>query len=181
MATAETIVQKALSFVGVTEDPKGSNNVIFNTDYYGRVINDPAYAWCVVFVWDVFRMCGASSLFYDGKKTAGCSVVYTWGKNAKLTVGKTDIRRGDLVLYDWNANASPDHIGIALGPVANGKVDTVEGNTEDCVAVRNRDLSNVCLVIRPKYDPEPEQAPNCSDCPLRNAIKKLIEEYQKGE
>ena len=151
---AETIVQKALAYVGTTENPKGSNNVVFNTDYYGRVINDPGYAWCVTFVWDIFRMCGASDLFYNGQKTAACSVVYTWGVQKKLTVKKSDVRRGDLVLFDWNGNNSPDHIGFALGPAKDGKVETVEGNTDDCVATRSRNMTDVCLVIRPLYTPD---------------------------
>lgn len=35
MSLIDTIISKALEFEGVSESPPGSNNVIFNTDYYG--------------------------------------------------------------------------------------------------------------------------------------------------
>ena len=45
MATAKNIVDLAASFVGVKENPPDSNNVIFNTDYYGRHVYGGAYPW----------------------------------------------------------------------------------------------------------------------------------------
>ena len=38
MAKASQIVNKALSYVGTAESPPYSNNVIFNTDYYGAPV-----------------------------------------------------------------------------------------------------------------------------------------------
>ena len=173
MATAEKLVRQALFYEGVTEDPKGSNNVIFNTDYYGHKVNGSTYAWCVVFVWDMFRIAGASHLFYNGKKVANTVVVETWGKSSGLTVPKEEVKRGDLVLFDFNHNGAPDHIGFALGPAKDGKVETIEGNTDDMVARRSRDLSDVCTVIRPEYD-------TCSctaeDCPILAYLASLIKE-----
>ena len=49
MATAKDIVDLAASFVGVNENPPDSNNVIFNTDYYGRHVYGGAYPWCCAF------------------------------------------------------------------------------------------------------------------------------------
>ena len=60
MSLIDTIISKALEFEGVSESPPGSNNVIFNTDYYGEEVEGEAYPWCVTFLWDVFRMCNAS-------------------------------------------------------------------------------------------------------------------------
>lgn len=66
--TKNTIIKKAKSYIGTKESPRNSNNVIFNTHYYGRPVHGAAYPWCCVFLWDVFRLCGASSMFYGGKK-----------------------------------------------------------------------------------------------------------------
>lgn len=73
--TVKSILDKARYYIGTKENPADSNNVIFNTDYYGHPVYGTCYAWCVTFVWDIFRMCDASSLFYDGQKTAGCCQV----------------------------------------------------------------------------------------------------------
>ena len=66
--TAKTIIDKALSYIGTYDG--GNNNVIFNTDYYGKEVSGSAYPWCAAFVWDIFRMCKAEKLFCDGAKTA---------------------------------------------------------------------------------------------------------------
>ena len=36
MAKASTILKKAKSYIGTKEKPANSNNVKFNTDYYGQ-------------------------------------------------------------------------------------------------------------------------------------------------
>ena len=172
MATAEQVLAVALKFVGTTEDPKGSNNVIFNTDYYGRPVSGDAYAWCVVFVWDIFRLAGASALFYDGKKVANTVAVEVWGKKAGLTISKDRVQRGDIVLFDFNHNQQPDHIGFALSGATNGKIQTVEGNTDDAVKTQTRNLSDVVTVIRPKY--ETSKMCNLDTCPILNYLKGLI-------
>ena len=79
MATANDVLAVARGEIGVTEYPPGSNNVKYNTEYYGRqVYGDDAYPWCMVFVWWVFKHAGASSLFFDGAKTASCPTYYRW-------------------------------------------------------------------------------------------------------
>lgn len=160
MATARKIMELAASYLGTKESPAGSNNVIFNTHYYGREVSG-AYAWCCVFVWDIFRMCGASELFYNGQKTAYCPAVQNWGKSAGLTVDKASAKYGDIVLFDWNNNNSPDHIGLVQMNNGNGTITTIEGNTSVTsddnggnVMERVRKLSDVCCVIRPAYAPE---------------------------
>lgn len=173
MASAEKLVKQALFYEGVTEDPKGSNNVIFNTDYYGHKVTGSSYAWCVVFVWDMFRIAGASSLFYNGKKVSNTVAVETWGKAAGLTVPKAEAKRGDLVLFDFNHNNQPDHIGFALGGVENGKIQTIEGNTEDMVARRSRSLDDVVTVIRPQYE---SSGCNKENCPILAYLASLINE-----
>ena len=73
MSIIETIINKALSFEGVAENPAGSNNVQFNTHYYGREVHDgdtgpnAAYPWCVTFLWDfkVVDVNGKEGMFSD--------------------------------------------------------------------------------------------------------------------
>ena len=156
MAAAKTIVDKALSYVGVFDG--GNNNVIFNTHYYGKAVSGNAYPWCCAFVWDIFRMCNASDIFCDGTKTAYCPTVLNWGRSKGLTVNKSDGNHGDIVLFDWNNDGIADHIGFIICKNSDGSYTTVEGNTSDSnysnggyVLKRVRYQSQIIAIIRPKY------------------------------
>ena len=154
-ATAEQVIQIALKYVGVRETPPGSNITPFTEAYFdGHLPVNPAASapWCVIFGWYVFREAGASELLCNGAKVGSCSAVLRWASANRLTVAKDQTRRGDILLFDWDQpDTVPDHFGLALGPVENGSVHTVEGNTGDEVGLRTRALKNVGYVIRPKY------------------------------
>ena len=60
-----TITRKQLS---VREDPPNSNNVRYNTWYYGREVSGSAYPWCAVFV----QWCFAQASVKLPKRTASC-------------------------------------------------------------------------------------------------------------
>ena len=168
MSTAAEIVSRARSYIGTLENPAGSNNVVFNTDYYGHAVSGSAYPWCCAFLWDVFRMGGASDLFYDGQRTAYCPALMSWGRKKGLEVKTADIRAGDIVFFDWNGNKDPDHVGLATGAISNGKFPTVEGNINNAVCAMTRQPGQVCCVLRPKY------APAESNSDLLGRIRKLI-------
>lgn len=161
MATAKQVMTVAERYIGVTEYPPNSNKVMFNTDYYGSAVSGADYPWCCAFVWDVFRIAGASKLFYDGKKTAYCPTVANWGKSAHLTVPISQGRYGDIVLFDWDGDGVADHIGFIVKQYADGSYLTIEGNTaigNDSnggeVMYRTRYQYQICEIIRPKYSTE---------------------------
>lgn len=166
MNQPKLIMDKAASYIGTEENPPGSNNVIFNTDYYGGPVNGSWYPWCCAFVWDVFRMCGLSSLFYDGQKTAYCPTVYNWAKQKGLIVPKTEAKYGDIVLFDWDGDGVADHIGFVETYNTGGYL-TIEGNTSSGndsnggkVMRRTRYTSQIQAIIRPKYtESAPEIVP----------------------
>lgn len=163
MATAKQIIDKARSYIGTKESPAYSNNVIFNTDYYGHPVSGSEYPWCVTFVWDIFRMCDASELFYDGRKTSYCPAVLSWGRENGLIV--TEGREGDLILFDWD-NTNPndaDHIGFIAARSDDGYYITIEGNTaigndsNGGEVMERRRSTGIRAIIRPKYDEEPNK------------------------
>lgn len=177
MAKASEIMKLAKSYVGTKESPAYSNNVIFNTHYYGHEVSGGNYAWCVVFVWDIFRMAGASNLFCDGKKTAWVDTVRDWAKSKGLVVPKDQGRHGDLVLFDWNHNGSGDHIGFIDAKNADGSYQTCEGNTSvdnnsngGEVQIRPRYPSEIMMIIRPQYEAE-EISP--TPTPTKEATVKM--------
>lgn len=121
------IVAKAKSQIGVKENPSGSNKVKYNTEYYGRVVCGSAYPWCCTFIWWLFKKCGASDLFYGGKKTASCTTLMSFYKQ-KGQFSKTP-KVGGLVFFNWGSGAAARHIGIVTKLNADGSITTIEGNT----------------------------------------------------
>jgi len=57
--TAARLIQIAAGQVGVKESPANSNNVKYNTWFYGKAVSGSAYPWCAVFVcWCFAVLCG---------------------------------------------------------------------------------------------------------------------------
>ena len=152
------IMQKAESFLGMTDQPTGSNNIIFNTDYYGSEVSGWEYLWCVVFIWDIFRMCGLSELFYNGEKTNQCIKVHQWGEEQGLLIPKDEGRYGDIVIFSWNGD-SFDHIGFICKKNEDGSYTTIEGNTPPApdspvrgVFQKKRAVDYIYSIVRPRYN-----------------------------
>lgn len=164
--TAEDIIALAKTQIGVTEEPPGSNNVIYNTAYYGHPVSGPEYLWCVVFIWWLFRELGASDLFCGGNATAWCGYVKDWAirNNQWVTDG---YKPGDLVLFDWNSDGELDHIGLVVGVTGNA-LTTVEGNVSEKVGQCTRSGITMVGAYRPRYtqktdsnaDAKPETKPD---------------------
>jgi hypothetical protein len=156
--TADKILAKAISQIGVKENPSGSNKVKYNTEYYGTVVSGSAYPWCCAFVWWVFKECGASSLFNGGNKTAYCPTVESYYKS----IGRwytSNAKKGDLVLFDFGGNGVSEHIGILEKVNSDGTYSVIEGNTSVTsndnggnVMRRTRYKSQIKGFARPKYE-----------------------------
>ena len=167
MATANEILAVAQKELGVKEFPANSNNVKYNTAYYGREVHDTAsakYPWCMVFQWWVFREAGVPELFYGGKKTASCGVLMDYAKaNGQLVA--SGYLPGDLVFLRFSQKRTrPEHVGMVKEVRSNGDVITIEGNTglgNDAnggqVQQRVRYARQVLGAYRPRYDVEEEE------------------------
>lgn len=154
MSQINDLLKVASKELGVAEDPRGSNNVIFNTAYYGRPVSGSSYPWCMVFVWWCFREAGLSALFYGGGKTASCTTLMNWAKRKGQWV-TAGYRRGDVILFQFDTDDKADHVGICER-VEPGKLICIEGNTNDEVRYVGRSLSCVMGAWRPAYADEPE-------------------------
>ena len=161
---AKDIIKTALKYVGTEAEPPG--NVVFNTHYYGGKVKGKQFAWCVVFIWDVFRMSGASKLFFNGKKTAACAYLMNYAKAKEKVISKTKGQLGDVVFFNFGGGTSPQHVGFILKRNEDGSYLTVEGNTSagsgsqdngGCVAIKTRKQSQVVFIYRPAYDQPAEE------------------------
>ena len=122
-----TVINIAKKYIGTKENPKNSNNVIFNTEYYGKAVQGSSYPWCAVFIWYVFKKAGASGLYYDGKKCAYTPLLANYYKQIKrfYTVPKA----GDIVFYQFPNSNRINHVGLVTEVLGPNKIKTIEGNT----------------------------------------------------
>ncbi|WP_418723686.1 CHAP domain-containing protein, partial [Dysosmobacter welbionis] len=156
MATAEKILEIARSQIGTKESPAKSDNVKYNTAYYGRAVSGGGYPWCAVFVWWVFREAGASDLYYGGDKTAYCPTLMFFHKKQKVT----NYRPGDIVFFNFSGKSSAGHVGICESWDGT-YITTIDGNTggasEDnggAVMRRRRHKKYIVGAYRPDYEEE---------------------------
>ncbi len=178
MATANDILNLARSYLGVKENPPNSNNVIFNTHYYGGPVNNRSLHWCVAFVWDIFRMAGASALFFGGNKTASCSTLYAYHKAQGQRV--TEFQPGDIVFFDFSGKKSKtEHVGI-VERVEPGYINTIDGNTGTtseanggAVMRRQRALKYVSGGYRPRYSAENQKPKKEADM-TRDEVQAIV-------
>lgn len=153
------VMQTAQNQIGITENPPGSNNVVFNTDYYGQEVSGDAYPWCCVFVWWLFNKSGNGAAFYDGGKVASCDAVYRWAQNNGLFISGSEAKYGDIVLFGNN-----EHIEVVVSNNGDGTYTTIGGNTSSdgtgsqsnggCVALKTRYTTGgfrITSFIRPNY------------------------------
>ncbi|MDR1733723.1 MAG: CHAP domain-containing protein [Oscillospiraceae bacterium] len=152
-ANSKILLQIAAKEVGTQEDPPGSNNV-----KYLKEAGVGPTAWCVAFVWWCFKKAGFSAALYGGKKVFYCPNVYNWAKENNLLLPINKGRPGDIILFDWEPNGVPNHVGL-IESVEGSVYHTIEGNWRNMVCRVNRPMNNgVFAVIRPDYgDPPPPE------------------------
>ena len=161
MPTVKQILDLAESQVGTTEYPPNSNDVVYNTAFYGKEVSGSAYPWCCTFVWWVFAQFDPCLV----KKTASCMEMAQWFKdNGKW--GATP-QTGDVVFFKFNTNTRwTNHVGIVKEILDGGaKIVTIEGNTSTssddnggAVMIRTR-TSNIVGYGRPQYDEDTQDEP----------------------
>lgn len=175
-SSIRNLLKTAKSQLGTLEEPKNSNNIKYNDEYYGaKGFN---YAWCVVFVWWVFKHSNMSGLFMGGAKANQCTKVRAYAKASGCWV-TGDYQPGDLLLFDWNGDGSPQHIGICIEEPNGNTVKTIEGNTSpagkpDGVYEMTRKLSTVCGAYRPGYPDDVEQPSSWAKDECEWAVKNKI-------
>lgn len=162
MARVIDIIINAKSQLGVKEYPPNSNNVKYNTWFYGREVydglNGKTYPWCVVFIeW----------LFKDTKlltRTASSTYLYNWFKRQNAIHSKP--QPGDVAFFYFSAKKRPgviaEHVGLVTEVSPTG-IKTIEGNTSavsqdngGIVQEKSRKFSKTIVGYgRPQYDNAP--------------------------
>lgn len=126
--SAEARLEEAISWLGYTEEPAGTNNTTFG-EWYG-VNYQP---WCAIFCTYCDQLGGhPTRSFVRGSRYAYVPYVVadaTAGANG-LSIANAPAP-GDLVCYDWARDGTFDHIGILehWNGTSPSSFTAIEGNT----------------------------------------------------
>jgi hypothetical protein len=147
----ERIARLAGRYVGVAEDPKGSNwgkDVAVFLERAG--IRNPA-PWCAAFVTEAH----ASEFLPPVPAYVPSWENWAAGHDFVVPVGRA--KRGDIVTFQFDRDHTGDHIGVIIKPyVVANTILTIEGNTDDAVRKCTRAFWQVNRIIRPH-----EYCPKC--------------------
>lgn len=158
MSTLKDLLTIAEKQIGVVESPPNSNNVRYNTWYYGREVFGSAYPWCMVFCQWVFNQAGVKVPI----RTASCTTLLDAAKRNGCYVNRNNLQPGDLVLYNFDGVTTnvATHCGI-VKEVDKIKIKAIEGNTATsndtnggAVMLRERQIKYVVGAFRPIFDKE---------------------------
>lgn len=146
-------IRLAKNELNITEYPANSNNVKYNTWYYGKMVHGDQYPWCAAFISYIFK--DSPNLV---KKTASCLDMLEWFEAHNRIV--THPQPGDIVFFHYSTNKRrTNHIGIIISVIDNNNFYTIEGNTSvksddngGAVMQRKRTKKNVVAFARPLYE-----------------------------
>ncbi len=184
MATVEEILNLARKELGYRESPANSN-----LTKYGKWYKLDGNPWCMMFVMWVFNEADALALLPT--RTASCAEFMKAAKKAKNWYKRTNLKPGDVVIFDFPGNLSTaEHVGI-VEELADEEeyVFTIEGNTSTSnqsdggtVMRRKRKRSLIAGAFRPSYEaekagiPEPEPV----EIPVPEDANPDADEYLYG-
>lgn len=133
----QKIIDIAKSEIGTSEKPLGSNNIKYNTWYYGHAVSGANYPWCAVFISWCADQAGIPTNIIP--RTASVSNLQTFFINQGLYKNKGyNPNPGDIMIQKSNGAS---HTGIVIE--SNGATfSTIEGNTSNKVAKRSYSLND---------------------------------------
>jgi cell wall-associated NlpC family hydrolase len=133
-----------------------------NNTKYGKWFGLNNQPWCAIFVSWCFNQAGLVSLVSAQTKKgfASCDLGLKWfsKKNKLVPVGQA--QEGDIVFFQFDNDAQPDHVGIVVKNMKRLKaLKIVEGNTSPSntgsqsngggVYLKKRSYATVMAVVRP--------------------------------
>lgn len=154
----EKAFENAVKYLGVKESPANSNIVMFSK-WYGLI-----GAWCAMFVTYNYQVGAGSKAFSkNASRWAYCPFMVSSaraGRDGLKEVSAANVRKGDVVLYDWDKDGVADHVGLFEGWTDKKKTKfrAIEGNTSPTdnsnggeVMRRDRAKKDVIAYVRVMY------------------------------
>lgn len=168
----ETYGAKALRIglgqVGVKEQPAGSNSGAMVRAFQAATdAPGTGWPWCAAYALWSYAQAGAAQPY----RSAYVPALRNWYQAHNRKVTRAQVRPGDFVIFDWDKDSTPDHVGLFkrwMNP-AHTEFEALEGNTSigndsngGEVMVRLRHIGDVAMFARPvasrlpvgtKFDP----------------------------
>lgn len=150
---SNTVVDIANSQIGYKE-------IGDNSTMYGKWYGSDGQPWCAMFVSWCYNQAGlGNNIVAQNKKGfASCDAGLKWFAKRNKLVPVGEAKEGDIVFFQFDNDAQPDHVGIVTKNMKRLKtLRTVEGNTSDkgsqanggAVYAKKRAYSLVMAVVRP--------------------------------
>lgn len=180
MGTVKELLEIARKQLNVRECPPDSNNVRYNTWYWGREVSGNGYPWCMVFVQWCFDQAGVTL----PARTAACGTLMTAAKQFGAWV-TADFQPGDVVIYDFSGKKrTTQHCGIVEQIMTGYGVQAIEGNTSEAgsqsnggmVCRKNRPSKYIIGAVRPQLEQEEKE-----DIMTGKEIYDALQDYLKTQ
>lgn len=185
LGTAEAVINFFVRNNGLGEDPANSNHN-FITAWYG--VDGP---WCAMTVSRALVESGFSS---DGDTLLVPGVEQTTVKGWAFVpfvkrnfedAGRfftSNPQRGDLVIFDFEGDGEPDHIGVLEEDLGDGTFLTWEGNTPaNLLERKRRSASIIAGFCRPPYGKEQEDDVDQETKQLIRDLHTYMSTVRKGD
>jgi hypothetical protein len=132
MVSRDAVLAKAQGWLGMREQPDGSNNIEFSRDW-GIV----GQSWCFAFVQSCFYYADPTPSGKLPHQSMYCPYGIQWARDngQAIEVGQGDPLPGDIVFFSWDMGTWPrnrpgtgDHVGIVESWDGGDWINTIEGN-----------------------------------------------------
>ncbi len=107
----------------------------------------PCRVWCGAFVHQAYKRAGIklSSRLIDPDRSYDDAIA---GRRHLRQIPVSSIRPGDIVFYKFRDGVRASHLALARSRPANGRLETVEGNTSNAVRLETRGTQYIVLAAR---------------------------------
>lgn len=124
MTSVASVLDIAAKQLGTKESPANSNHTKYGV-WYGLDRNP----WCAMFVSWVLHQAGFKLVVQTSKGFAWTPAGVAWGKQNGRWIEPSALQPGDLIFFNFDNDAGPEHVGFVERVVAPGHYQTIEGNT----------------------------------------------------
>lgn len=100
--------------------------------------------WCACFVSVIAHMSGADAFKFPYEVSVGEQVKLARERGI-FTQNMERAKSGDLIIFNWNGDAWPDHVGF-IKSIDNGIITTIEGNFRGSVGERHIAMNSPFIV-----------------------------------
>ena len=140
------MINTALKYMGLNTQGKLALMDYYNSKIYPLIDNDRKYKiqpndnWCAMFCSVIAHKIGRTKDNF----TFEVSVFYMTRNAKRMGIFTTDLNKAqvnDLVVYDWKADGTLNHVGI-LQEIGTDYIKVLEGNYSNTVKVRTVKMPN---------------------------------------